>query len=43
MKQSTKAKGHKGSDLPGKNFTPKAKTMSPVAKLMATFYSIELK
>ena len=40
-KRNLKPKILKGSEIPGKNCKPKAKSMSPIAKLMATFYGIE--
>lgn len=39
-KQNLKLKTLKGSDEAGKNCLPKEKSMSPMAKLMATFYGI---
>ena len=36
-----KPKTLKNSEVLGKNCTPKEKSMSTVAKLMATFYGIE--
>jgi hypothetical protein len=42
-KHNLKGKTLKYSEPVGKNFTPKAKFMSPIAKLMATFYGIEQK
>jgi hypothetical protein len=40
-KHNLKPKNLKGSEIPGKNCTPKAKSMSAIAKLMATFYGID--
>jgi|TARA_B100000809_G_scaffold143928_2_gene141454 hypothetical protein len=40
-KRNLKPKNLKGSEIPGKNCTPKAKSMSAIAKLMATFYGID--
>ena len=42
-KQNLKPKTLKRSDTEGKNCRPKAEPMSPIAKLMATFYGIEQK
>jgi hypothetical protein len=42
-KQNSKSKGYKNSEATGKNGTPKAKSMSPVARLMATFYGVDHK
>jgi len=42
-KQNSKTRGLKDSSVPGRNCSSKAKTMSPIAKLMATFYGIEQK
>jgi hypothetical protein len=40
-KQNAKPGTPKNSAIPGKKCTPKANTMSSIAKLMATFYGIE--
>ena len=40
-KRNLKPKNLKGSEIPGKNCTPKAKSMSAIAKLMATFYGVD--
>ncbi|MBT4105418.1 MAG: hypothetical protein HOE81_11295 [Nitrospina sp.] len=40
-KRNMKPKTLKNSEVLGKNCTPKEKSMSTVAKLMATFYGIE--
>ncbi len=42
-KQNSKSKGYKSSAVTGKNGAPKAKSMSPIARLMATFYGIDHK
>lgn len=42
-KLNSKSKGYKNSESAGKNGAPKAKGMSPIAKLMATFYGIDQK
>jgi hypothetical protein len=42
-KQDLKRKILNVSDVTGKNFRPKGKSMSPMARLMATFYGIEQK
>jgi hypothetical protein len=42
-KQNAKPGTLKNSAIPGKKCTPKANTMSPIAKMMATFYGIEQK
>jgi len=42
-KYSSKSKGAKSSDVSGKNCNSKSKPMSPIARLMATFYGIEQK
>jgi hypothetical protein len=40
-KRNVRPKTLKNPEVPGKNCTPKEKSMSTVAKLMATFYGIE--
>ena len=40
-KRNLKPKNLKDSEIPGQNCTPKAKSMSAIAKLMATFYGID--
>lgn len=42
-KQNQKLKPLKGLEAAGKNCPSKGKSMSPIAKLMATFYGIEQK
>jgi hypothetical protein len=42
-KHNLKQKTNKCSEPVGKNFTLKEKSMSSIAKLMATFYGIEQK
>ena len=42
-KQNSKPKSYKSSEVTSKNCTPKTKPMSPMAKLMATFYGIDSK
>jgi len=42
-KQNSKSKGLKNSEATGKNGSSKAKSMSPIARLMATFYGIDSK
>jgi hypothetical protein len=42
-KQNSKSKGSKSSEATGKNCAPKAKAMSPIARLMATFYGVDNK
>jgi hypothetical protein len=42
-KQNSKSISYKSSEVTSKKFTPKTKPMSPMAKLMATFYGIDSK
>jgi hypothetical protein len=42
-KQTSKSKSNKNSEVTSKNYTLKTKPMSPMAKLMATFYGIDSK
>ncbi len=42
-KPHSKLKVLKGAEVAGKNCLPKGKSMSPMARLMATFYGIEQK
>ena len=42
-KQNSKPKSYKSSEVTNKNYTLKTKPMSPMAKLMATFYGIDSK
>ena len=42
-KQNSKTKSYKSSEVTCKNYTPKTKSMSPMAKLMATFYGVNSK
>ena len=42
-KQNSKSKSNKSSEVTSKNYTLKTKPMSPMAKLMATFYRVDSK
>lgn len=42
-KQNSESKGYKRSEGTGKNGAAKAKSMSPIARLMATFYGVDSK
>ena len=42
-KQNSKSKSNKSSEVTSKNYTLKTKSMSPMAKLMATFYGVDSK
>jgi hypothetical protein len=42
-KKNSKSKGYKSPEAIGKNGAPKVKPMSPIARLMATFYGVDHK